>query len=98
MAAGMPDDNQMVEGGNVSDDQGGPNTEVSQLTQNVAQGLVTVFELAQKTGAPPSAMEKLQQSAMLFQSAMDELSGGGGATQGAEPMPQPEGQPVMGPA
>lgn len=95
MAAGMPDDNQMVEGGNVSDDQGGPTTETAQLTQNVAQGLVTIFELAQKTGAPESALQKMQQSAALFQSAMEELGGGGSAPQGgAEPVDQAEGSPM----
>ena len=84
-----------VEGG------GDTQSEIIKLVDNIAQGMMTFQEVAAGAGAPESAQAKIQQAMDLFQSGVQELTGGGAPdeTSGsrAVPAPSPEGRP-MGPA
>jgi len=90
MANGMQDQGQ-------GQPQGGQGqVDMQTLPTDVLTSMAVVFQGFSEMGAPPSALEKIQQALALYEAGLSELSGGQGGGGQAPVSQNPEGMP-MGP-
>jgi hypothetical protein len=88
MANGMQEQPQ----GQPQGGQGQPN--MQSLPSDVLTSMAVVLQGFSEMGAPPSALEKIQQALALYEAGLSELSGGGAGGGQAPVSENPEGMPV----